>query len=183
MSEHHIFFSSSINPNTANEFANLIGEIQHQGATRINMAINTAGGAVDLGILMYNLMRSLTSEVTVHNVGNVDSIGNAVFLGGKHRYACPASTFMFHGIGFDLSGNQRLEEKNLESMLDTVLAGHNRISNIIAERTGVKVNDAMDLFKQQKTRDAIWAKDHGIISEIKEFVFPVGGNLHLFIRQ
>jgi hypothetical protein len=53
------------------------------------------------GMTVYNVLRGLPCDLTIHNIGNVDSIGNAIFLAGKHRYACKNSTFMFHGVGFD----------------------------------------------------------------------------------
>jgi ATP-dependent protease ClpP protease subunit len=31
-------------------------------------------------------------RLVTHNMGKVDSIGNAVFLAGEQRYACPQST-------------------------------------------------------------------------------------------
>ena len=69
------------------------------------------------GMNLYNVLRALPIKLTVHNVGNVDSIGNAVFLAGSPRYACPHSTFMFHGVGFDISQGARLEEKLLTERL------------------------------------------------------------------
>ena len=45
------------------------------------------------GMNLYNFLRGLPIRLTTHNVGNVDSIGNAVFLAGEHRYACPHSPF------------------------------------------------------------------------------------------
>jgi hypothetical protein len=57
-------------------------------------------------------------------MGNIDSIGNAIFLAGKTRKACTHSTFMFHGVGFDI--HQRLEEKNLREGLDSILATQRR---------------------------------------------------------
>ena len=53
------------------------------------------------GMNLYNVMRAMPFKLITHNVGNVDSIGNAIFLAGVARYACPHSTFMFHGVGFN----------------------------------------------------------------------------------
>ena len=37
--------------------------------------------------------------------------------------------------------------------------------------------------KEQKTRDATWAKTNGVISEIRDWTFPTGAlNTHMFIR-
>jgi ATP-dependent Clp protease, protease subunit len=89
---------------------------------------------------MYNAMRAMPYPIITHNVGNCDSIANVVFLGGSERFVCPASTFMFHGVGFNAAPNMRLEENSLKALLDTVLADHRRISGIFADRTGGKTS-------------------------------------------
>jgi hypothetical protein len=63
-------------------------------------------------------------------MGNVDSIGNVIFLAGAERYACPLSTFMFHGVGFDVPGGLRMEEPFLRERLDTIEADHKRIVSL-----------------------------------------------------
>ena len=60
------------------------------------------------GMNLYNVLRGLPRDLTIHNVGNVGSIGNAIFLAGSKRYACAHSTFMFHGVGFNSPGGTRL---------------------------------------------------------------------------
>ena len=62
-------------------------------------------------------------ELITHNVGNVDSIGNVVFLAGTRRYAVPHATFMFHGVGFNAPPNQRLEEAFLKRKAGRNLGG------------------------------------------------------------
>jgi ATP-dependent protease ClpP protease subunit len=50
------------------------------------------------GINIYNVLCGMPFKLVTHNVGNVDSIGDVVFLAGETRYACAHSTFMFHGV-------------------------------------------------------------------------------------
>jgi ATP-dependent protease ClpP protease subunit len=47
--------------------------------------LSSPGGHVMLGMNLYNVLRALPIKLTTHNVGNVDSIGNAVFLAGNPR--------------------------------------------------------------------------------------------------
>src|SRR5207248_11341171 len=107
-------------------------------------------------------------------VGNVDSIGNAIFLAGDERYACPHSTFMFHGVGFDLATPERFEEKQLRERLDGILADQKRIGDIIDERTNLEPQQIQALFRAAQTKDAIYAVGAGIIHEIKDSVVPPG---------
>jgi ATP-dependent Clp protease, protease subunit len=113
-------------------------------------------------------------HIETYNFGNVDSIANAMFLGGQARYATPSSTFMFHSVGFNGNSAERLEETNLLQKLDIIRADHKRISQLISERTGLAINTCHRLFKQQSTKDASWARSNGIVHDIREFTIPEG---------
>ena len=78
------------------------------------------------GMNLYNVLRAMPFKLT-DNVGNVDSIGNAVFLAGEERYASPHPTFMFHGIFFGTEGASSIDEKRAKEMLDGILADQKRI--------------------------------------------------------
>lgn len=135
------------------------------------------------GMTIYNTLRALPFRLTTHNVGNVDSIGNAVFLAGEKRYACPHSTFMFHGVGFDVNGQMRLEEKFLQERLDAILADQKRIGSVIEERTRIEKDAIADLFREAKTKDATFAAGCGIIDEIRDVKIPPGGPVYSLVFQ
>lgn len=177
MSEHTILFGVAITPESAKALSRLLVQLHQAGAKRVTVAMNSPGGNVAAGVSLYNALRAMPFDIVTHNIGNVDSISNVVFLGGRERYVCPASTFMFHGVGFDCVANQRLEEKALRGMLDMVLADQQRMSKIIAERTGLSVDACMDLFREQTTRDATWAQKHGVVTDVKGFALPASGDV------
>jgi ATP-dependent protease ClpP protease subunit len=186
MAEHHIIFTGEVNATTANNFVTTLANLAVQQADKATIALNSSGGEVVHGIAMYNAMRAMPYPIITHNVGNCDSIANIIFLGGVERYACPPSTFMFHGVGFNAAkmGNMRLEENSLKALLDTILSDHKRLSGIFADRTGGKVSikQGMKLFREQRTRSAHWALDKGFATGISDFAFPVGGNVHLLVN-
>src|SRR5207247_813850 len=132
------------------------------------LLLSTPGGSVMNGMNLYNILRSMPFELTTHNVGNVDSIGNAVFLAGEKRYASPHSTFMFHGVGFDPALGTRYDEKLLREQLDSVLADHKRIGGILEERTKLGADDAQALFREAQTKDATYAVGVGIVDEVRD---------------
>jgi ATP-dependent protease ClpP protease subunit len=144
------------------------------GVREVYLLLSTPGGSVMNGLNLYNVLRSLPVKLTTHNVGNVDSIGNAVFLAGQERYACPHSTFMFHGVGFDVPAQTRLEEKPLRERLQSILADQKRIGAIIGERTRLKSRQIENLFKQARTKDANYAREVGIVDDILEATIPDG---------
>jgi ATP-dependent protease ClpP protease subunit len=126
------------------------------------------------GLNIYNVLRAFPFKLITHNVGNVDSIGNAVFLAGEERYACPHSTFMFHGVGFDINQPTRFDEKNLQERLDSILQDQRRIGGIINERTNLDTGQIGELFREARTKDADYAKSVGIVHDIRDVKIPLG---------
>ena len=95
----YVSFSAEIVPHTTESLIALLANQVNQGVQVVHLLLSTPGGSVMHGMNLYNILRGLPLELITHNVGNVDSIGNAVFLAGEKRYAAQHSTFMFHGRG------------------------------------------------------------------------------------
>jgi ATP-dependent Clp protease protease subunit len=106
-------------------------------------------------------------------VGTVDSIGNVVFLAGDDRYAAQTSSFMFHGVGFDVQ-NTRFEKKTLTERLDSLQNDQSLISDIIIQRTNINAQEAEALFLQAAFIRADDAKARGIINDIRDVQVPQG---------
>ena len=126
------------------------------------------------GINAYNIMRAMPFKLITYNVGNVNSIGNVLFLAGEERYACETSSFMFHGVGFDVNGTTRFEEKHLRERLDGILNDQKLIGDIIRNRTNINAKEVKALFRQAATKGTAYAIEKGIISEVRPFVVPQG---------
>ena len=135
------------------------------------------------GINLYNVLRAMPFHLGDDNVGNVELIGNAVSLAGDHRIACPHSTFMFHGVGFDSPAGLRLEEKFLRERLDGILADQNRIGQIMEDRTGLSAKQIKPLFREAKTKDAAYAVGAGIVHGIADVNIPAGAPVISLVFQ
>jgi ATP-dependent Clp protease, protease subunit len=155
----------------------------NQGVKEVYLMLSTPGGVVMNGLNLYNVLRAMPFKLTTHNVGNVDSIGNAVFLAGVQRYACPHSTFMFHGVGFNAQPNTRLEEKSTRETLNSILADQKRIGGIIRERTKLGEAEIEALFREAQTKDAAFAAGCGIVHDVRDFQIPVGATVVSLVFQ
>jgi ATP-dependent Clp protease, protease subunit len=153
------------------------------GVKEVYLMMSTPGGTVMNGLNLYNVLRALPIKLITHNVGNVDSIGNAIFLAGQERYACPHSTFMFHGVGFDVPGHSRFEEKILRERLGGILADQKRIGSIMEERTNLKPSQLRNLFKEARTKDADYARSVGIIHDIRDVSIAPGTPIFSLVFQ
>jgi ATP-dependent protease ClpP protease subunit len=180
----YIIFSAEIKPHTVESLLGVLANCANQGVKTVYLVLSTPGGDVMSGITLYNVMSGMPFEIITHNAGNVDSIGNAVFLAGARRYACPHSTFMFHGVGFDV-GTQaiRLEEKNVREMLGNIENNHGRIGSIIKERTKLQESAIPELFREAQTKDAAFAVGCGIIDEIRDIQIPPNATVISLVFQ
>jgi ATP-dependent Clp protease protease subunit len=152
----------------------VLAQQANQGVDHVYLLLSTPGGTVMNGMNLYNVMRAMPFKLTTHNVGNVDSIGNAIFLAGEERFACPHSTFMFHGVGFDMKVGARLEQKNLQESLDSLLADQERIGNVLKERSSLNPGEISELFREARTKDATFALETGMIHDIRDVSIATG---------
>jgi ATP-dependent protease ClpP protease subunit len=170
----YVSFSAEINPSTTESLIAVMANCANAQVRTVYLLLSTPGGKVMNGMNLYHVLIGMPFELVTHNVGNVDSVGNVIFLSGKKRYATPNATFMFHGVGFDMPPNQRLEEKDCRQRLDSILSDQKRMGNIIAQHTSLSDGEIAELFKEAQTKDANFAVDKGIIHEIKELQITTG---------
>jgi len=178
-----VVFSAEVIPNTTEALLSVMAQQANNGVKEVYLLLSTPGGQVMNGLNIYNVLRGMPFELTTHNVGNVDSIGNAIFLAGSKRYACPHSTFMFHGVGFNSNPAERLEQKNLQEKLQGLLADQKRIGGIIQERTRIPEAEVEDLFREARTKDAAYALGNGIVDEIRDVAIPTGAPVVSLVFQ
>lgn len=170
----YISFSAEINTSTTESLIAVMAECANRDVQKVYLLLSTGGGTVMDGLNLYHILKGMPFELITHNVGNVDSIGNPVFLAGKTRYACPNATFMFHGVGFNWQSTERLEQKNLEEKLSSLMSDQKRIGKIIVERTSLNTREVKSLFKQAVTKDAEFALSKGVIQDIRDVQITAG---------
>lgn len=178
----YINFSAEITPSTTETLIAAVGNAANQGVKSVYLMLSTPGGQVMNGLNLYNVLRGLPVELITHNVGNVDSIGNTVFMAGSKRYACQHSTFMFHGVSTQVQATVAtttgplavLGEKELRERLGGLQADQKRIGSVIKDRTQLDEAAIETLFLEAQTKDADWALARGIIHQIRDVEVPPG---------
>jgi ATP-dependent protease ClpP protease subunit len=178
----YVSFSAEVNVKTTESLIAVLAQQANNGVKNVHLLLSTPGGAVMNGLNVYNMMRAMPYKITTHNVGNVDSIGNAIFLAGEERYACPHSTFMFHGVGFDIQ-NLRFEQKNLQESLDALMRDQERIGSILQERSNLNAADVLELFREARTKDAAYALEKGLIHDIRDVQIPARSPIITLVFQ
>jgi ATP-dependent protease ClpP protease subunit len=168
----YVTFNAPIDTNTVQQLIATCAQLVNNGNDEIYLMLSTPGGNVAAGITLYNMLRALPVKLITHNVGNVDSIGNAIFLAADERYACAHATFMFHGVAMPVNAN--VEERQARQLVRNILELQLRIGSIIEVRTTIKPSDVRKLFREARTKDAPRALADGIIQGIQDVTIPVG---------
>jgi ATP-dependent Clp protease protease subunit len=179
----YVSFSAEISAHTTESLLAVMADCVNKKVKTVYLLLSSPGGRVMNGLNLYNVLRGMPVELITHNVGNVDSVANAIFLAGNKRYACPHSTFMFNGVGVDVKNPTRLEEKNLRESLDRLVSDHKRIGSIITDRTTLDENIVASLFTEAQTKDAAFAASTGIVHEIKDVQIPPGSRVVSLVFQ
>src|SRR5271167_876213 len=87
----YVSFSADIDETSARALLNAVAGLVANGTKEIHLLIATGGGSIMHGFALYNTLRALPVKLVSHNVGNIDSIGNVVFLAADERYSSPHS--------------------------------------------------------------------------------------------
>lgn len=181
--EVYVLFSAEVNVNTTEALLATMANIANQGIPKVILGLSTPGGDVMSGMNLYNVLRALPFKLVTHNVGNVDSIGNAIYLAGEERFACPHSTFMFHGVAFMAEAGKQFDEKLLRERLDSVLADQKRIGSILEDRSALTSAQIEPLFRDAQTKDAEYGVSAGIVHEVKDIEIPAGASVISLVFQ
>ena len=170
----YVSFSAEINAHTTASLIAVMAECANNGVQHVYLLLSTPGGSVMHGMNLYNVLRAMPFELTTHNVGTVDAIGNAVFLAGAKRYATPEAAFIFSGVSFTMQPGQRLEEALLRERLGSLIADHRRIGQVIERHTNLRSRQVAALLRGSQTKDATYAVSKGIVHQIKDVQIPPG---------
>lgn len=168
-----VSFNSQVDQGTASALMAVLGQAINDGHDEIHLLLNTPGGTVGDGIAVYNFIRALHPRVVTYNVGSVNSIGNVIYQAGDARICAITSSFMFHGVGFDIN-NARFELKELRERVQNIQNDQAMISEIMVRHTRLNTADIDKLFLEMAFLRADEALNRGIADEVRDIYLPPG---------
>lgn len=177
----YIHFSSGIDDEKIHELLRSVADCIQNGDPDVYLLLNSTGGGVWSGYHGYNMLRSLSLNLTVHNVGVVNSVANIIFLAGDRRYASPCSYFKFHSAGWHLKDGARLEATRAKAAVDALTADNDTMAAALADRTSLPPEEIGQLFFRDVVRTTEWALEFGLIEDVRFPSIPAGATLiHIF---
>lgn len=171
----YINFIAGVNEKTTSLLIYLLTEQLRAGTNSFRINISSPGGSVFQGISIYNFLKGLQDvSIHTHNLGQIDSVANVIFLAGQKRTASKATTFLFHPPVMNVLNAANFPIDLLEERLDSLKKDQQKLVEITAERINKNREDVMKMFSERKTLFSEEAKQLGLIDEIQDFVAAPG---------
>lgn len=130
----------------------------------IQLYINSPGGEVSSGLMIYDTMQYIKPDVQTIAMGMAASMGSILLMGGTKgkRFALPNAEVMLHqpsGGAEGMASDILISAKHIELTRE-------KLNNIVVERTGQKLDKVAIDMERDFWLTAEEAKEYGIIDEI-----------------
>ena len=166
--ERKLFLLGPVTEEMANDF---VSEMMFLAQTNepIDICINTPGGSVVSGLVIYDLIQALNDkiEINIYCTGMASSMGAVILAGGQkgRRYIMPHSKVMIHepliqnGMGGSATSIKRTAESILETkaIIDEILVKH-------TGKTQEEIDEATSFDNFMTAEEAI---EFGLCDEIR----------------
>lgn len=132
----------------------------------IKFYINSPGGVVTSGMVMYDTMQMLKSPVSTICMGLAASMGSILLSGGKKgkRYIFPSGEVMIHQPS--LGGYIRGVSTDLEIQARQTKRVKDMGAKILADNTGKSVEQILVDFDRDYCMNATEAVEYGIVDKV-----------------
>src|SRR6185436_2422308 len=130
----------------------------------ITFYINSPGGVITSGMVIYDTMQMISSPVSTVCMGMAASMGSILLSGGKKgkRFIYPHGEVMIH----QPSGGGQGTSADLEIMAIQILKAKQLGAKILAENCGQTYEKVMEDFDRDFWMDAKESKEYGIVDDI-----------------
>ncbi len=136
LNKRRIFIDRTIDAELAVDFARQILQLNDESDSEpIDVIINSVGGEINAGMLMYDVIQSSKAPIRMFCAGKAYSMAAVLFACGNNgRYMLPHSELMLHEplLGGSISGNS----SSIKSISDSLLETRKKMNKIIAKHTG-----------------------------------------------
>ncbi len=137
-------------------------QIKDLDVDRINVHIDSYGGAVSEGWAIYNALKNHPAKVVTYGDGFVASAALYPFMAGDERYASNLSAYYFHQVWISASGyadELRAAANEAEMMTEVGL-------NAFTDNTGMTADEVRELQKSETWLTPSEALERGIATAI-----------------
>ena len=145
---------------SANDFVNAFNAIK---TPKIELHINSDGGAILDGFACYNAIKNHPAEVTTHIDGVAASIASLIALAGN-KVVMAKNAFMMIHSGWAKAAGDPTELRKQADVLDKL---NGSIAAAYAEKSGKKPEDIRAAMDAETWFDSAEAKAYGLVDEVE----------------
>ncbi len=167
----------SIDSETADAFTEQMLILNRESTTEpITVLINSTGGSVSQGLLMYDVIQGSIAPVRLICKGEAYSMAAILLASGnpKHgRYILPNSKVMIHepliqsGVGGKTS--------SIKSISDSLIETREKLNGILAKHTGHTIEEIDEATSYDHYFSATEAVEFGLCDKVVDFGYLVKG--------
>lgn len=134
----------------------------------ITVLVNSPGGDIDAGLLMYDVLQTSPAPVRLVVLGMAYSMAAVIFAAGRHgRYMLPNSKLMLHEplLGYPIGGNT----SSIKTISDDLLATRDKINRLLAKHTGKTQEEIEETTKHDRFFTAEESVTFGLCDKVITF--------------
>ncbi|WP_217548797.1 ATP-dependent Clp protease proteolytic subunit [Pantoea sp. GbtcB22] len=179
---HTINFSASVNQSTVSGLISNCFNAINQGALELSIHMSSPGGDLVSGFTAYHFLKSLPIPVHTHNLSNIESIANIIFLAGEKRTGTSGCRFLFHPFHWGLIGTSvdHTRVSEWSASLDSDLERY--IDILQAQTNGLKDRDEWKkVISTASIANASTGVEWGMISAIEDAKIPLAPGTYWWV--
>lgn len=160
-----VFLWGEVNDKSAKDITNRLLYLDAvDPGKEITFYINSPGGIITSGMVIYDTMKMISSPVSTVCMGMAASMGSILLSGGEKgkRFIYPHGEVMIH----QPSGGGQGTSADLEIMATQILKAKQLGARILAENCGQDYDKVMEDFDRDYWMDATESKKYGIVDDI-----------------
>lgn len=165
LEQRKVFLWGEVHDKSATEITNRLLYLEAMDPGKeITFYINSPGGVITSGMVIYDTMQMISSPVSTVCMGMAASMGSILLSGGEKgkRFIYPHGEVMIH----QPSGGGQGTSADLEIMAVQILKAKQLGAKILAENCGQSYEKVMKDFDRDYWMDAEESKKYGIVDEI-----------------
>lgn len=163
----NIFIEGEINKELADDVLRQLLYLVEESNEPINIFINSGGGEVNSGLIIYDLIQSIKLPIYMYCTGMAASMAAVILAGGQEgrRFILPHSKTMIHEplLSNGVGGSATSIEKISNSILET----KEIINGILAKHTGKTVEEIGEATRFDNYMNAENSIEFGLCDKIK----------------
>ncbi|MBP3621562.1 MAG: ATP-dependent Clp protease proteolytic subunit [Lachnospiraceae bacterium] len=166
-----VFLNGQIDSESVHSMLIQLMYLVDDGDAPINIYINSSGGEVNSGLLLYDFIQSIKCPVNIYCTGIAASMAAVILAGGQkgRRFILPHSKVMIHEplLSSGLAGSAT----SIKNISDSIIETRRLINGILAKHTGKSIEEIDEATSFDNHMNAIQSIEFGICDKEVEGLF------------